>query len=53
MLRRMVLLIALVLLMAAILSASAVTALAGEIACTWEQDYETGEETWVCYEFDY
>ncbi len=53
MLRRMVLLITVVALMAAMMAASAVTALAGEIACTWVEDYETGEVTWVCYEFDY
>jgi len=36
--------------MAAMLAVMAVPAFA-EIACTWEEDYWTGEQTFVCYDY--
>ena len=48
--RRILTVLAVALVMAAMLSASAVTALAGEIGCTTHEDPWTGERTEVCYE---
>jgi hypothetical protein len=39
-------------LMAAMMVAMAVPAFA-EIACTWVEDWETGEQTFVCYDYGY
>ena len=50
--RRIVSIVAVAALMAAMLAAMAVPAFA-EIACTWEQDYWTGEQYWVCYDYGY
>jgi ferric-dicitrate binding protein FerR (iron transport regulator) len=50
--RRIFSVIAVAALMAAMLAAMAVPAFA-EIACTWEEDYWTGERTWVCYDYGY
>jgi hypothetical protein len=51
--RRILLVLSAALIMVAMLSASAVTALAQEIACTIEEDYWTGEQTFVCYDYGY
>ena len=50
--RRIFSVLAVAALMAAMLAAMAVPAFA-EIACTWEQDYWTGEQYWVCYDYGY
>ena len=50
--RRIFSVIAVAALMAAMLAAMAVPAFA-EIACTIEEDYWTGEQTWVCYDYGY
>ena len=50
--RRMVLLVTVAALMAAMMVAMAAPAFA-EIACTIEEDYWTGEQTWVCYDYGY
>jgi hypothetical protein len=50
--RHMVMLVTVALVMAAMLSAAAVTALADDV-CTVVQDPETGDLTEVCDYFDY
>ncbi len=50
--RRIITALAVVALMAAMLAVMAVPAFA-DIACTWVQDWETGEQTWVCHDYDY
>jgi hypothetical protein len=50
--RRIILVLAVAATMAAMLAVMAVPAFA-EIACTWEEDYWTGEQTFVCYDYGY
>jgi len=50
--RRIFSVLAVAALMAAMLAAMAVPAFA-EVACTIEEDYWTGEQTWVCYDYGY
>ena len=48
--RRIVSVLAVMAVMAAMLAAMAVPAFA-DVACTMEEDYWTGEQTWVCYDY--
>ncbi len=50
--RRVILVLAVAATMAAMLAVMAVPAFA-EIGCTIEEDYWTGEQTWVCYDYGY
>jgi xanthine/uracil/vitamin C permease (AzgA family) len=50
--KRIILVLAVAATMSAMLAVMAVPAFA-EIACTIEEDYWTGEQTWVCYDYGY
>ncbi len=50
--RRILVVLSVAALMAAMVVASAMPAFA-EVACTWEEDYWTGEQTFVCYDYGY